>query len=80
MADMIGSVRRMPAPKRVQFSRLVGLRALTGCTKSIVELVSADLFLQLNGMDYARTARIMAALSSINTVSDFAFNTWRQTD
>lgn len=71
---MVAAVRRMPAPKRSQYSRLVGVRALTGCTKSIVELVSADLFLQLNGMDYARTARIVAALTSINTVSDFAFN------
>jgi hypothetical protein len=74
MADMVAAVRRMSEAKRAQYSRLVGVRALTGCTKSIVELVSADLFLQLNGMDYARTARIMAALTTINTVSDFMFN------
>jgi hypothetical protein len=74
MADMVAAVRRMPEAKRAQYSRLVGVRALTGCTKSIVELVSADLFLQLNGMDYARTARIVAALTTINTVSDFVFN------
>ena len=74
MAEMLSAVRRMPEAKRAQYSRLVGVRALTGCTKSIVELVSADLFLQLNGMDFARTARIVAALTTINTVSDFVFN------
>ena len=74
MADMLASVRNLPSDKRTQYSRLVGVRALTGCTKSVVELVSAEVFLQLNGMDYARTARIVAALTTINTISDFAFN------
>ena len=73
MADMIDAVHRMPPAQRSQYVRLVCARTLSGCTKSIVELVSAELFLQLNGMDYARTARVVAVLSTANTCSDFLF-------
>jgi hypothetical protein len=72
--DMLAAVGRLSPTQRWQYTLLVGVRALSGCAKSISELVSAELLLQLCNGDHARVARTMATLASANTVSDFAFN------
>lgn len=73
MDDMAACLRRLPGAQRRQYAVLVAVRSLSGCAKSVAELVQADLFLRLNGHDFARTARILSGISTCNTLSDFCF-------
>lgn len=65
--EMLRSLGALPAAIRPQVGLLAAVRALSGCAKSIAELASAYLLLELLGWDYARSARVSAVLGTVRS-------------
>ena len=72
MAAMLGAVNRLPPQQRRQIWLLVTTRSAQSCAMAMLAAGAAnDLFLDLNGGNFARTQRLLSLIASTNTVADF---------
>jgi MFS family permease len=72
MAAMLGAVKKLPPQQQRQIWLLVTTRSAQSCAMAMLAAGAAnDLFLELNGGDFARTQRLLSLIASTNTVADF---------
>ena len=69
---MLRAVGRRTQHERKQIWLLIATRSCSACAMAMLAAGAAnDLFLRLNGGDFARTQRLLSAVATINTVADF---------